>query len=180
MDELARLLEPFGSAPVAVKDFVKSRKHEWEEACFIPSGADRQTVERVVRRFLELQGDDLNEGLVFREFVEFEPLTRHSLSGMPLSKEFRVFVFDGAPVFTAEYWEEGDYAGVSPAVEHFLDLARSIPSRFFTMEIAQRVDGEWMIVELGDGQVAGLQENADALAFLRALRARWRAEEPRP
>jgi hypothetical protein len=89
-DRLMELLRLFGSRPVIVKDFVKSRKHEWEEACFIPSASDRSAVERVVGRFLELQGDDLNEGLVFREFVEFEPLTHHSKSGMPLTKEFRL------------------------------------------------------------------------------------------
>src|SRR5579884_1374653 len=29
MVEIVELLRPFGSAPVMVKDFVKSRKHEW-------------------------------------------------------------------------------------------------------------------------------------------------------
>ncbi|HEY3063178.1 MAG TPA: ATP-grasp domain-containing protein [Chloroflexota bacterium] len=46
---------------------MKSRKHEWNEACFIPSAADRAGAERVVKRFVELQGDDLAQGLVFRE-----------------------------------------------------------------------------------------------------------------
>ncbi len=48
MDALARI----GDSPVIVKDFVKSRKHEWREACFIHSASDRQAVERVVGRFL--------------------------------------------------------------------------------------------------------------------------------
>jgi hypothetical protein len=47
--------------------FVKSRKHEWTDACFIPSAADRSAVERVVNRFLELQGEELAGGLVFFE-----------------------------------------------------------------------------------------------------------------
>ena len=100
-------LAPFGDAPVIVKDFVKSRKHEWLEACFIPSAADRGAVERVVGRFLELQGDDLNGGLVFREFVEFEPIGVHPKSGMPLTEEYRVFWLDGVPVFWAPYWARG-------------------------------------------------------------------------
>ena len=37
------------------------------------------------------------------------------------------------------------------------------------MDVAKRVDGGWMIVELGDGQVAGLPERADVGAFYRAL-----------
>jgi hypothetical protein len=90
MDEIRHAVQSFGTSPLIVKDFVKSRKHEWEAACYIPSAADESAVERVVRRFLELQGDDLNEGLVFREFVSLEPLAIHAKSGMPLTKEWRV------------------------------------------------------------------------------------------
>jgi len=72
IEHVMDLLTIFGSAPVVLKDFVKSRKHEWEAACFIPSPAERSGVERVVHRFLELQGTDLAGGLVFREFVESE------------------------------------------------------------------------------------------------------------
>jgi hypothetical protein len=78
LDEMMALLQPFGSKPLILKDFVKSQKHYWREACFIPSASDREAVARIVTRFLELQGDDLNEGLVFREYVELEPLTTHS------------------------------------------------------------------------------------------------------
>jgi|GEM_PF-5234006 len=35
----------------------------------------------------------------------------------------------------------------------FQAIARHAQSRFFTMDVAQRLDGDWMIVELGDGQV---------------------------
>ena len=77
LDTIMALLAPFGDQPVIVKDYVKSRKHEWFEACYIPSAADRQAVARVVRRFLELQGDDISEGLVFRAYRK---LVRRSLS----------------------------------------------------------------------------------------------------
>lgn len=169
MDEVMQILHPFGSAPVIVKDFVKSRKHEWNEACFIPSAADRTAVERVVRRFLELQGDDLNEGLIFREFIEFEPLATHSQSGMPLTQEFRLFFLDGRPILCAEYWDEGEYRAAVPPVDRFIATAHKVRSRFFTMDIANRSDGDWMIVELGDGQVAGLPDNANAYEFYRAI-----------
>jgi len=174
-DEITDLLRPFGSAPVVAKDYVKSRKHEWAEACFIPSASDRASVERVVRNFLELQGDDLSEGLVFREYVEFEPLGRHPRSGMPLTKEFRLFFLDGQPVFWTPYWDEGDYAGLTPPVERFAAVAGGVRSRFFTMDVAQRRDGGWMIVELGDAQVAGLPEHADVDEFYKALRDHWPA-----
>src|SRR5205823_2913593 len=47
MDKVMDLLRPFGDAPLVVKDFVKSQKHAWDEACFIASASDRATVERV-------------------------------------------------------------------------------------------------------------------------------------
>jgi hypothetical protein len=172
LDKVMELLQPFAAKPVIVKDFVKSQKHYWLEACFISSAANRAAVEQVVQRFIELQGEDLNEGLVFREFVEFEPLATHSKSGMPLTKEFRLFVFDGEPFYAVEYWEEGEYGELRPPTEAFLELARNVKSRFFTMDIAKRKDGEWMIIELGDGQVAGLPESVEAREFYQALFAR--------
>lgn len=153
----------------SVKDFVKSQKHYWLEACYIPSAADLEQAARVVNRFLDLQGDSLNEGIVFREFVEFEPLTQHTKSQMPLSQEYRVFVLDGEPVQVAEYWEEGSYGSEKPPLAQFQDMMRQVESRFFTMDIAKRRGGDWLIVELGDGQVAGLPERLDVLDFYRGL-----------
>lgn len=169
MDAIMRLLRPFGYAPVIVKDFVKSRKHEWTEACFIPSASDQDGVERIVRRFLELQGGDLCEGLVFREYVELAPLTTHSKSGMPLAVEYRVFVVDGEPIAVIPYWEEGNYAGTEPPLDPFRPTMHAVQSRFYTMDLARRRDGRWLILELGDGQVAGLPERAGAEAFYAAL-----------
>ena len=174
LNEIMTALNSFAGAPLIVKDFVKSRKHEWHEACFIPSAADRNGVERVVRKFLELQGDDLNEGLVFREFIEFEPLAIHSKSGMPLTREFRVFFLDGRAIYNTAYWDEGDYRGEQPPIDELNELAKKVQSRFFTMDVAKRRDGEWMIVELGDGQVAGLPGNADVIEFYRAIVSNWR------
>jgi hypothetical protein len=42
--------------------------------------------------------------------------------------------------------------------------------------VAKRVDGDWMIVELGDAQVAGLPETADVLDFYTKLRDRLRQQ----
>jgi hypothetical protein len=178
-EQIMEALRPFGSGPVIVKGFVKSRKHEWFEACFIPSAADRAAVERVVRRFIELQGEDLAEGLVFREFVEFEPLGTHSRSGMPLTREYRLSFVDGEPVSVLPYWDEGDYAGPEPLLGEFRAIAAKVPSRFFTMDVARTVGGNWLIVELGDGQVAGLPDHADVGRFYHALSSRLhRRNEP--
>ncbi len=171
VDRLMEILRPFGSAPVVLKDFVKSRKHEWAEACFIPSSADRAAVERVVARFRELQGEDIAGGLVFRAYERFEPLGAHSRSGMPITREYRIFFLAGAPLAVLPYWDEGDYSGEAPPVDRFTRVAEGVRSRFFTMDVARRIDGEWRIVELGDGQVAGLPRGAHVAEFYRQLAA---------
>jgi hypothetical protein len=54
-------------------------------------------------------------------------------------------------------------------LEQFQELAARVDSSFFTMDVARRVDGRWLIVELGDGQVAGLPENASVPTFYASL-----------
>jgi hypothetical protein len=165
-------LAPFGDGPVIVKDYVKSQKHYWHEACFIPSASNRTQAESVIRRLLELQGDDLNVGLVFRQFVDFEPLGKHAVSGMPTAREYRVFYLDGVPLLSSPYWEAGDDSGDVPPENLFADAAQQVQSRFFSMDVAKTRDGGWMIVELGDGQVAGLPTSVDPAQFYGTLYAR--------
>lgn len=162
-------LQPFGSGPIVVKDYVKSQKHYWLEACFIPQADDRAAVERVVRRFVELQGEDLCGGLVFREYVPLQLVGRHPRSGMPLGAEVRTFWLDGQLLLAHPYW--GDLASPPsmPPVDWMNDLARRVRSRFFTMDVALKDDGRWTVIELGDAQVAGLPTPAVAAEFYRDL-----------
>lgn len=176
-DSVTSALRKFGNAALLVKDYVKSRKHEWVEACFIPSAADTNSAMRVIDTFVERQGEDLQGGLVLREFVELEPLATHSLSGMPLTKEYRIFFLDKLPVYAVQYWEEGDYESEMPPVQLFEDVAKVVESNFFTMDVAKQRDSEWIIVELGDGQVAGLPERANTYAFYKELEGRWKNKQ---
>lgn len=40
---LLQLLRDYENKPLFVKDYVKSRKHEWAEACFIPNASNTKT-----------------------------------------------------------------------------------------------------------------------------------------
>ncbi|MFE7526153.1 ATP-grasp domain-containing protein [Kitasatospora sp. NPDC057542] len=79
-----------GRGPAIVKDYVKSRKHEWREACYVPELSDLAAVGRVVERFVELQGEFLAGGVVLRQYEEFEgagfpadgPVGTNGTSGM--------------------------------------------------------------------------------------------------
>ena len=120
-------------------------------------------------RFVELQGGEPEGGFVFRKFIEFQSIGLHSTSRMPLTCEFRLFFLYNKPFMTLKYWEDGEYEEVSPPLDEFTEIAPHIKSHFFTMDIAKSKDGEWIIVELGDGQVAGLPEHADIQEFYRQI-----------
>ena len=174
--EILRRLQSFGRSPLVLRDYVKSRKHEWNEACFIPDAGDADAVGRVVDRFVELQADDLYGGLVFREFLDLVPIGPHPLSGAPRFAEYRLFFLDGRLLFERPYWSRPEPApGPPPEPGQFDDAARAVRNRFFTMDVARRQAGGWAIIEVGDGQVSGLPDPDDAGPFYRALARGWGA-----
>ncbi|MEK8016009.1 MAG: ATP-grasp domain-containing protein, partial [Candidatus Parabeggiatoa sp.] len=156
---IMKALEPFGTRPVILKDYVKSQKHYWHEACFIPSADNEKAVSNVVQRFFELQQPE--GGLVFREYLALESIGKHAKSGMPLSLEYRIFFLNHKPIAVYPYWDDAEYPLMAPPLETFIEMAQHVDSLFFTMDVAKSKELGWVIVELGDGQVAGLPDNAD-------------------
>jgi hypothetical protein len=171
VQKIQELLRPFGNKRLIVKDYVKSRKHDWETACFIPNAVDWELAEQISRRFIQLQGEHLNEGIIYREFVEFERIGNHSKSGMPLTREYRLFFYKGALLYWTAYWDEGEYGETALPLEFFDELAQRVQSHFFTMDVARLATGEWLVVELGDGQVSGLPDNANVRKFYEELKS---------
>ncbi len=86
------------------------------------------------------------------------------------TKEFRIFFIDGNPAYIVNYWDEGDYGDLKPELSPFLDVAKRISSRFFTMDIAKVENDGWVIMELGDGQVSGLPYCADVRKFYKSIK----------
>ena len=155
-----------GEGPMVVKDYVKSAKHYWHEACFIP---DAQALPRVAERFLEIRAEDLEGGLVFRRFLPFASIGQHSKSGMPLTLEFRAFYAHGRLLASSRYWEDGEYPGDEPPWDDFAPLLSQVASPFFSLDVARDENGRWWIVELGDGQVSGLPPGLEPTAFYERL-----------
>jgi len=167
-------IEVFGNSSLIVKDFVKSQKHYWDTACFVPSATEKQKVKSVISKFVELQNKDFNEGLVIREFIELKDLTIHSKSGMPLKQEYRLFFLNGQLLGCYDYWEEGEYfADEHPPLGMFKNIAKNIESNFFSMDVAKTKNDDCIIIELGDGQVAGLPDKVDRLHFFNLVRQNY-------
>ncbi len=153
-----------------IKDYVKSEKHDWETACFIGDASDTEKLRQSINNLIRLRDKYLNEGIVIREFVKLKDLTIHSKSGMPLTEEYRLFYYHKKLLGIYDYWEEGEYTGEKPEVSEFNEIVKNIPSNFFSMDIARKENGEFIIIELGDGQVSGLPDKLDKNEFYRALK----------
>lgn len=165
----ASVAAAFRDQPVILKDYVKSRKHEWFDACFIRDASDATEVKRVTSNFLRLQDDSLVGGLVFREFIEFKQVGLHSKSRMPLVREYRLFILDGAKVTNAPYWGEGNYEGDVPDFSSADAAIARVKSRFFAIDVAQKAAGDWLIMEINDGGSAGIPEGGDLGVFYQRL-----------
>jgi hypothetical protein len=84
---------------------------------------------------------------------------------MPLSQEFRTFVLDGKIVYTSKYWEFKGYNTSIPPDALIQSVIKKINSRFFTIDTAQKEDGEYTVIEVGDGQVSSLPDLSDITEF---------------
>ncbi|GAA0324710.1 ATP-grasp domain-containing protein [Streptomyces polychromogenes] len=152
-DDLAALAESLPPGAGIVKDYVKSRKHEWEQACFIPDLADTVRLTRVVRRFVELQEEFLAGGIVLRAFEAFSRLES-------VAAEVRVWWLDGEPRLLTPHPDSPLGRGLVPDLEHIGPAVRRLGCRFVTTDVALRTDGQWRVVEVGDGQVSDLHRSS--------------------
>jgi ATP-grasp domain, R2K clade family 3 len=155
--EVGELVKGLSSGPAIVKDYVKSRKHEWAEACFIPELGDTDAVERVVGRFVELQGEYLAGGVVLREFETF------------VGEEVRVWWVDGVARLVTAHPDNPTAACPVPELGDVEVAVRRLGARFVTTDMARRDDGVWRVVEVGDGQVSDLHRDIDPAELVSLL-----------
>ena len=152
-----------GPGPAVLRDWTKSLKHSWEEACYVPDAADAVAVRRVVGRFLELRGDDLTGGLVLRRFERFTgPETRTWWTTGPEGTR--------CALRTPHPDDDGPVRG-DPDLTEVEPLVRALTLPFVTVDVVQRDDGAWRVVELGDGQVSDRPRSTDPAALVAALLA---------
>ena len=153
-----------GAVAGIVKDYVKSAKHRWATACYVPDLADPDGCGRVVAAFAAEQAEFLAGGIVLREFEDF---TRPD--GTPAAQA-RVWWLDGRPILVTAH-PDTPRTVVEPDLTEVVPRVRALPARFVTTDLVQRHDGVWRVVEVGDGQVSDLPAGQDPAALLAPLLA---------
>jgi hypothetical protein len=151
-----------GRSAVIVKDWVKSQASDyWNEACYIPDASDFEQASRVIARFIELQGDSLVGGLVFKRYLPLLPV------GGP-AYEYRAFIVNGKVV---GWWPRFEMSAqpLPPPRQLLAEIAENVPSPFASADVAIDVHGQWWLLEVGDGQVSGLPSPDAAAPLMRQL-----------
>lgn len=161
--------------PFVIKGATNSRKDRWRTHMF---AADRAALREVWWRvhedtFLEQQGLYVRRFERLRVYLE-------GANGQPITNEWRVFVLGGRIVEAGYYWSSHDDETRALRPAELPDEARALVEEaarrvgdnalFFTVDVAEREAGGWLVVELNDGQMAGLS-TIPAERFYERLRA---------
>jgi hypothetical protein len=131
-------------------------KHHWHEAAFIPEVGDGEAAWAVARRFVELRDDEAAGGFVLRRFERFT------------SVEARTWWVDGRCALVGPHPDTPDDV-VEPDTGGVADLVRESGLPFVAVDLVRRADGEWRVVELGDGQVSDRPTSVGAEALIGML-----------
>lgn len=146
-----------------LKGATNSRKFQWNTHMFAPTRAD---IPKIASRLLDDQMIR-DQGLVVREYIPLKQLSI-GLNGLPITNEWRTFwyVVAGKPRLVAKgfYWqathpELEPQASFPTAAELFARRAAVRVAEhvnFFVLDIAETASGDWIVVEVNDGQMSGL------------------------
>ncbi|MEV0289086.1 ATP-grasp domain-containing protein [Kribbella sp. NPDC050820] len=154
VDELTIAAQQLGNGPAVLRDYVKSMKHYWDEAAYVPEPA---AVERVARRFLELREDAFTGGFVLRRFEEFA------------GPEVRTWWVGGRCVLVTPHPDSPDDLPAGVDLVEVEPLVAGLTLPFVTVDLVRRADGVWRVVELGDGQVSDWPASREAGDLVAAL-----------
>lgn len=155
-----------GDGPFVLKDHIKSAKHMWHEACFIPNGAGREHFESVAEALRNEQGKLFNRGFVVKQYV---PLRSRGSSPReyPMCEEYRLFFWQRKLLVASHYH---DQTANSVDWKPFEELAKQFDAPFFTMDIALTETGSWLIVDMGAGECSSIPPSLSPTLYYSRLR----------
>ncbi|MEV1155055.1 ATP-grasp domain-containing protein [Micromonospora chokoriensis] len=149
-----------GTGAAVLRDYTKSMKHHWYEAAFIPDLTEPTAAWQVAARFLELRADDFTGGLVLRAFENFT------------TAEVRTWWIAGTCTLVGAHPDTpNDLPPTNLDLSTPTPLVAALDLPFITIDLAQRDDGTWRVIELGDGQVSDRPTTISPHDFVAALLA---------
>lgn len=143
--------------PVVVKGRTNSRKHRWNTMMF---ARDRNEAAYVADM---LYSDPMfvEQGIIYRKYVPLETF-EIGINEQPFTNEWRFFFLGNKMLTYGYYWSQAEDAEkhiIEPECIAFAQKIADIAQyhiSFFVVDVAKTQTGEWILVELNDGQMSGL------------------------
>jgi ATP-grasp domain, R2K clade family 3 len=151
--------------PFVVKDRLSSQKHRWKNRMFAKTKRRATEIGRELAEDAQIR----DQGIIYRRYV---PLVTYEvgLHGLRYTNEWRVFYLGDRRLSHGYYWSLAENAAERKLAPEGLDFADRVAmiaaqhTRFFTLDIAEKEAGGWLLIEINDGQMAALSDNdPDAL-----------------
>ena len=140
-----------------VKGRTNSRKHQWKTKMLSNNKSD------ALRIASELLNDDPmigEQGIIFRKYI---PLKTYEIgmNGLPFTDEYRFFFYKTKELCHGYYWgiaENTSHKISEEGIKFAHKLAEKVARHvnFFVLDVAQTESGEWILIEINDGQQSGL------------------------
>ena len=149
--------------PLVLKGRTNSRKQLWSTQMYCKDSKAAIDVASI------LANDPLigPQGIIYREYVPLKALEICPISGMPFANEWRFFFYKEWLLTAAFYWTNASEEACnkadlpSDAIYMARDIAKiaSKHANFFVLDLAEKADGGWTLIEVNDGTCAGVDEN---------------------
>jgi hypothetical protein len=147
------------SSPFVVKGRLSSVKHRWKSHMFAKT--KRRAIE--IGKELAQDGTIRDQGVIYRKYI---PLVTYEvgLHDLRYTNEWRIFYLGETRLSHGYYWSLAENVVERTLPQEGLDFADRIAqiacrhTRFFTLDIAEKEDGGWMLIEVNDGQSAAFSE----------------------
>lgn len=148
----------FDDGPFVVKGRTSSLKFQWDSRVF---AKDKK---RAIEIGLDLKKHKAigEQGIVYRRYV---PLKTFELSynGLPITNEYRFFFYKQKMLAYGYYWEQWCSDLSKPSInDEGIQLAQECANiasehvNFFSLDVAEKEKGGWILIEVNDAQQSGL------------------------
>lgn len=157
---------------LVVKGRTNSKKQNWNKSMFAKNKAEALLIAEELRKDSFI-GD---QGVIFREYVPLKCL-EIGINDQPFADEWRFFFYRTELLSYGYYWSQcskiPSNKDIPPeAIDFATKMAKIISesTTFFVIDIAQTESGQWIVIELNDGQQSGLSENDPDILYSNLFR----------
>jgi hypothetical protein len=146
--------------PFVVKGKMSSKKHKWSTLMY----AETKHAALELAKRLKTDSEIQEQGVVYRKYVPLKTL-EIGVNGLRHTNEWRFFYYKENLLSYGYYWSLANCLAQAELKPEGLQLAAKLAAiaanfaTFFTLDIAETEQGDWILIEINDGQMAVPSEN---------------------